>query len=86
MDKRKETVAKILKLLDGLTYNNSRQILDDVAIKLGEVKIIIGTNEIGATAHSAEQMPINFWAAVVRERCDKCPGRDARYSAILAEL
>ena len=31
MDKRKETVAKILELLDGLTYDNSRQILDDVA-------------------------------------------------------
>ena len=86
MDKRKETVAKILKLLDGLTYNNSRQILDDVAIKLGEVKITTSSTENGATAHSAEQMPTNFWAAVVRERCDKCPGRDARYSAILAEL
>ena len=88
MDKRKETVTEILNLLDGLSYYEIRQILNVIVSELENFKLNIDSNTTGQSGNLAKtsRLSKNFWAEVVRERCDKCPGRDVRYSAFLAEL
>ena len=88
MNKRKETVEKILALLDGFGYSDSIQILDDVTYTLARTPIKLSSNKTGVSGNleNSSQIQPNPWVEVVRGHCDTCPGRVARYSEIVQEL
>ena len=90
---RKETVEKILALLNGLSYGNAIQILYDVKETLLNAPLFTSSNNFSWTAFAgySSSSPLEPNAGLgaaqaAQRRYETCPGRFARYSAIQMEL
>ena len=72
MNKRKETVEKILALLDGFGYSDSIQILDDVTYTLARTPIKLSSNKTGVSGNLENAIRVQVELRDIRKLFRSC--------------
>lgn len=85
----KETADKIVALLDGFSYGNAVETLNAVKLRLNDLVLIVTVSNEGVLSDTPVRSRLSSeWECYefARKRCETCPGKAERYSAILDSL